>query len=95
MPGREYYALPARVRTDGGPLFDAIELAPVAIIDSDGTCEPFEDLEDVPEELRDSVFWSIYGHTPGEGVQCLSDFTTCDAALEALRRLLGDLRPFN
>jgi hypothetical protein len=95
MPGREHFALPARARTDGGPMFDAIELAPVAVIDSDGTCEAFENLEDVPDELRDSVCWSIYGHTPGEGVQCLSDFTTRDDALEALRRLLGDLRPFN
>ncbi len=92
MPGREHFALPARVRTDGGPLFDAIELAPVAVIDSDGTCEAFEELEDVPEELRETVFWSIYGHTLGEGVQCLSDFITRDGALEALRRLLGDLR---
>jgi hypothetical protein len=59
MAGREHFGLPARVRSDGGPLFDAIELAPVAVIDTDGTCEAFEDLEDVPEELRDSVIWSI------------------------------------
>jgi hypothetical protein len=91
--GREFFALPERTRTDGGPVFDAIELAPVAQIDPEGTCEAFESLSDVPEELRGSVFWSFYGHTPGEGVQCLGDFTTRDHALEALRRLFGDLVP--
>ena len=91
--GREYFAVPERSRSDGGPVFDSIELAPVAQIDADGTCEAFESLADVPEELRDSVFWSIYGHTSGEGVQCIGDFTTPDHALEVLRRLFGDLKP--
>jgi hypothetical protein len=90
--GREYFVLPERVRTDLGPVFDTLELAPVAQVDSDGACEPFETVDDIPEELRDSAFWSIYGHTPGEGVQCLGDFTTRADAIEVLMRLLGDLR---
>ena len=91
--GREFFALSERTRTDGGPLFDAIELAPVITIDADGTCEALESEADVPPEDRGRIFWSFYGHTPGEGVQCLGDFTTRDLALEALRRLFGDLKP--
>jgi hypothetical protein len=92
VTGREFFALAERVRSDGGPLFDSIELAPVAQIDAEGTCEAFESLDDVPDELRGSVFWSIYGHTPGEGVQCIGDFTTPGEALEVLERLFGDLK---
>jgi hypothetical protein len=92
--GREFFALSERTRPDGGPLFDAIELAPVITIDSDGTCEALESVTDVPEEDRGRIFWSFHGHTPGEGVQCLGDFTTRDDAIEALRRLLGDLKPY-
>ena len=90
---RESCALPERTRNDGGPLFGAIELAPVIAIHSDGTCEALESVEDVPEEDRGRILWSFYGHTPGEGVQCLGDFTTRDHALEAMRRLFGDLKP--
>jgi hypothetical protein len=94
VTGREFFALPVRTRSDGGRVFDAIELAPVAQIDAEGTCEVYECLEDIDVELRGSAFWSVYGHTPREGVQCLGDFETREHALEALRRLLGDLRPF-
>lgn len=90
---REFFAIPLRTREDGGLVYDAIELAPVLTIDSDGTCEAHESLEDVPQEDRDRVFWSIYGHIPGEGVECIGDFTTRAAAVEVLRRILGDLRP--
>ena len=93
VTGREFFALPEFSRSDGGLVFDAIELAPVAQIDSEGTCEAFESLDDVPDELRSSVFWSIYGHTPGEGVQCIGDFKTPAHALEVLRRLFGDMKP--
>ena len=91
--GREIFALPDLARADEGPVFDAIELAPVAQIDAEGACEPFECLEDMPDKLRASASWSIYGHTPGEGVQCIGDFQTREQALEVLRRLMGDLRP--
>ena len=86
--------MPPRTRSDSGPLYDAIELAPVLSIDADGTCEAFESLEDIPEEQRALAFWSIYGHTPGEGVECIGDFRSRTAALDVLRRLLGDLRPY-
>ena len=93
--GREHFALPDRQSSEDGPIFDALELAPVAVIDSEGTCEAYDDLEDVAEEDRDRVFWSVFGHTPGEGVSCLGDFPTRDEALEAIRRLTGRLRPFS
>lgn len=92
LTGREIYRLPeGRTRGDGGPIFDAVEVAPVVVLDADGTCESFEDLADIPEELQGTVFWSLYGHTPGEGVLCLGDYQTADDALEALARLFGDL----
>lgn len=93
IPGREIYALPPRWASTDGPIFDAIELAPVAVYE-DGECEPYESLADVPKTEVEQIIWSIYGHTPGEGVQCIGDFTTRDHALEVIRRLLGDLRPF-
>jgi hypothetical protein len=93
MSGRECFALPESMRTDAGPVFDTIELAPVARIDADGTCEPYESLDDMPEDLRHSAFWSLFGHTPGEGAQCIGDYSTREHALEVLRRLFGDLRP--
>ena len=90
--GREFYALPERRSSEDGPIFDALELAPVAIIDSDGTEESFDDLVDIPEELLDTVFWSVFGHTAGEGLWCIGDFQTYDDALEVIRRLTGRLR---
>lgn len=94
LTGREIFTLPeGRARADGGPIFDTIEIAPVATVDTDGTCEAFESLDDIPEELRGSVFWSLYGHTPGEGVQCIGDFRSSEDALEVLVRLFGDLAP--
>lgn len=93
IPGRAIFALPPRWSSADGPVFDAIELAPVAVYE-DGECEPYESLADIPKAEVHQVLWSIYGHTPGEGVQCIGDFTTRDHALEVIRRLLGDLRPY-
>lgn len=92
-PGREFFAMPPRWEPAGGPIFDAIELAPVVEYD-DGICEVYESLADIPAQELSKVFWSIYGHTTGEGALCIGDFTTRDHALEVIRRLLGDLRPF-
>ena len=93
LTGRAFFAIPKRVRSDGGRVFDAIEIAPVVEVDENGSCEPFDSLAGVPAALRAEVFWSLYGHTTGEGVQCIGDFKTADAALEVLQRLFGDLRP--
>lgn len=93
LTGRAFFAMPTPSRSDGGRVFDAIEIAPVVEFDEHGSCEPFESLDDVPAHLRDSVFWSIYGHTAGEGVQCIGDFESSQAALEVLQRLFGDLKP--
>lgn len=91
-PGREFFAMPPRWEPVGGPVFDAIELAPVAEYDN-GICEAYESLADIPKQEVSKVFWSIYGHTAGEGAQCIGDFKTREHALEVVRRLLGDLRP--
>ena len=93
LAGRAFFAMPTPTRSDGGRVFDAIEIAPVVEVDEHGSCEPFESLNDVPADLRDAVFWSIYGHTAGEGVQCIGDFESPQAALEVLQRLFGDLKP--
>ena len=52
--------------------YDGLELAPVAEYeDKDGFkfCEPVDD----PQEAK---FWSVYGHMPEGGVECLEDFPT-------------------
>lgn len=93
IQGREIFDMPPRWDPPDGPVFDAIEIAPVAVYE-DGECEPYESLADIPKTEVQQILWSIYGHTPGEGVQCIGDFTTRDHALEVIRRLLGDLRPY-
>lgn len=87
----ETFDLPPRVRFDGGPVFDAIELAPVVVVDSNGAQELLDVLDKVPADLLKTVCWSIFGHTPGEGVQCIGDFPTRDEALEVATRLFGTL----
>lgn len=67
--------------------------APVAIYE-DGDFEPYESLADVPKDEVQQMIWSIYGHMPGEGVQCIGNFPTRAHSLEVIRRLLGDLRPY-
>lgn len=93
IAGRVIFGMPPRWDPPAGPIFNALELAPVAVYE-DGECEPYESLADIPKAEVQQVLWSIYGHTPGEGVQCIGDFTSRDHALEVIRRLLGDLRPF-
>lgn len=93
IPGRELFAMPDRWERNDGPTFDAIELAPVGVFEG-GICEAYESIADIPKAQLSQILWSIYGHTPGEGVQCIGDFTSREHALEVIRRLLGDLRPY-
>ena len=46
--------------------------------------------EQVPDEK--SHFWSLYGHIPGRGLDCIGDFKSRDAAEEAYARITG--RPY-
>ena len=56
-----------------------------------GVCE-FDDgkgkyCEQVPDD--EAKFWSLYGHIPGQGVECIGDFTTRQAAEEIYARITG------
>lgn len=45
------------------------------------SCEPVADDE--------AQFWSLYGHIPGEGLECIGDFKTRQLAEEVLARITG------
>jgi hypothetical protein len=36
-----------------------------------------------------AMFWSLYGHIPGEGVQCIGDFDSREAAELVYKRITG------
>jgi hypothetical protein len=44
-------------------------------------CEP------VPDD--EAQFWSLYGHIPGQGLECIGDFKTRKLAEEVLARITG------
>jgi hypothetical protein len=50
---------------------------------ADGTryCEPAPDDE--------AHFWSLYGHIPGQGLECIGDFKTRQQAEEVYARITG------
>jgi hypothetical protein len=37
----------------------------------------------------EAEFWSLYGHIPGQGVECIGDFATREHAEEVLARIAG------
>jgi hypothetical protein len=43
------------------------------------------------EQVTDdeAQFWSLYGHIPGEGLECIGDFTTRQHAEEIYARITG------
>ena len=43
--------------------------------------------EQVSDEEAD--FWSLYGHTPGQGLSCIGDFKTREHAEETYARITG------
>lgn len=43
--------------------------------------------EQVPDEPAE--FWSLYGHIPGQGVDCIGDFATREHAEEVFARITG------
>lgn len=86
-----FYRLPPRTRAAGGVLYDTLEIAPVLPLDSEGTCEALDHVNEAPSEDRGRLFWSLYGHIPGQGCECIGDFKTGSNALEVARRLFGDI----
>ena len=91
MTEREWFKLPERAAAGGGLLYDAVELAPVAVIDADGNCEAFTSLSEMPTNFRASAFWSLYGHIPGQGAECIGDFKSREHAIQVLYRMFGKL----
>ena len=60
--------------------FDAYEIH--ACKDYGGYIEPVED-------ESEADFWSLYGHIPGRGLECIGDFNTRQQAEEILKRING------
>jgi hypothetical protein len=70
--------------------FDALEVHTV-IEETDpegGTfCESLPSNTEIPEGAR--LVFSLYGHTPGAGLECIGDFSSFDAACDFATRLGG------
>lgn len=45
------------------------------------------DVEQVPD--AEAQFWSLYGHIPGQGLECIGDFSSCAAAEDIRQRITG------
>lgn len=43
------------------------------------------------DEENDVIFFSIYGHTKGEGYECIGDYNSFDAACSVAEKLGGKL----
>ena len=44
--------------------------------------------EQVPDDK--AKFWSLYGHIPGAGLECIGDFKTRALAEEVYERITGE-----
>jgi hypothetical protein len=66
--------------------FDAYEVHGVAEFGTgaDRFCEQVPDAE--------AQFWSLYGHIPGRGLECIGDFKTRRHAEDVLARIVGRTR---
>jgi hypothetical protein len=65
--------------------FDDYEIHPVtAYLSPDGTrfCE-------VADDPAEASFWSLYGHIPGQGVECIGDFPSFEEAAAIYARITG------
>lgn len=69
--------------------YDALEVHTVATF-FDDYAEQIQDGEDLPEE--GPVCWSLYGHTCNEGLECIGDFISFEAACEVAEKLGGKRR---
>jgi hypothetical protein len=49
--------------------------------------EDGSDCEQVPD--HEAGFWGLYGHIPGQGLECIGDFKTREAAEEVVARITG------
>jgi hypothetical protein len=84
--GRNTASQPPHQRTEGPVRFDDYEIQPCRrYIDRDEPQVSFVE----PCEPSEADFWTLYGHIPGEGVQAIGDFDTCDHAEEVFARITG------
>lgn len=77
-----YFLLP---NTTG---YDALEVHTVEIFLDD-----YADQLSAGQEISEgaSIIWSLYGHTPNEGLECIGDFNSFEAACEVADKLGGKL----
>lgn len=84
---------PAPAPFSGSPIpFDAYEIHGMKRIPCNGPEEEpvgrvIEDCETVPDD--EAEFWSLFGHIPGQGIDCIGDFKTREHAEEVFARITG------
>jgi hypothetical protein len=64
--------------------FDGYEIHGVSEFDDEGG----KYCEQVPDD--EAMFWSLYGHIPGAGLECIGDFKTRALAEEVYERITGE-----
>jgi hypothetical protein len=72
--------------------FDAYEIHGMKRLPPQGQAqEPvgrvIDDCEEVPDD--EAEFWSLFGHIPGQGIDCIGDFATREHAEEVFARITG------
>ena len=72
--------------------YDALEVHTVATLHTvatffDDYAEIICDGEDLPEE--GPVCWSLYGHIPNEGIECIGNFDSFEEACSVAEKLGG------
>lgn len=74
--------------------FDAYEIAPV-VESPDGNCEQYDTLLAAQEAMGtdDKLIWSVYGHLPEGGVDCIYDCGCEDDAITFVYRITGKIEP--
>ena len=78
-PQSALFSLPA------GNGFDGLEVHTVAVT-SDFSVQLHDPYD---PGLAGEIVWTLYGHVPGQGLECIGDFKSFEAACEPARRLGG------
>jgi hypothetical protein len=66
--------------------YDALEVH--TVICDRYSCEALIEGAEIPEDHED-VSWSIYGHLTGQGLECIGDFISFEAACEIAMKITG------
>lgn len=66
--------------------FDAYEIGPCQRFREDGDRDRFYYEPCAPE---DADVWTLYGHIPGQGVEAIGDFESCELAEQVYARITG------